>query len=60
MKSTILIDSSVWVEVSRKSGDELLKAELGELSRAGCTAMTWPVWVELHQGAKGSRDAENL
>jgi len=60
MSSIILIDSSVWVEVSRKSGDESLKAELAALLRAGRTAMTWPVWVELHQGAKGKREEENL
>lgn len=60
MKAAILIDSSVWVEVSRKGGDESLKAELAELLRAGRTAMTWPVWVELHQGARGKRDEENL
>ena len=60
MKSVVLIDSSVWVEVSRKGGDELLKAELAALLRAGRTAMTWPVWVELHQGARGKREEENL
>lgn len=60
MRTMILIDSSVWVEVSRKGGDESLKAELAELLRAGRTAMTWPVWLELHQGAKGKRDEENL
>lgn len=60
MNSTILIDSSVWVEVSRKSGDESLKAELAELLRAGRTAMIWPVWVELYQGARGKREEENL
>ncbi len=60
MNSKILIDSSAWVEVSRKSGDESLKAELAALLRAGRTAMTWPVWVELHQGAKGKREEENL
>ena len=60
MSSTILIDSSVWVEVSHKTGDESLKAELAALLRAGRTAMTWPVWVELHQGAKGTREEENL
>lgn len=60
MSPTILIDSSVWVEVSRKSGDESLKAELAALLRAGRTAMAWPVWVELHQGAKGQREEENL
>jgi predicted nucleic acid-binding protein len=60
MKPAILIDTSVWVEVSRKTGDESLKAELADLLRAGRTAMTWPVWMELHQGAKGKRDEENL
>jgi predicted nucleic acid-binding protein len=50
----------VWVEVSRKNGDESLKVELAVLMRTGRTAMTWPVWVELHQGAKGRRDEENL
>jgi predicted nucleic acid-binding protein len=60
MKSALLIDSSVWVEVARKNGDESLNAELAELLRSGRTAMTWPVWMELHQGAKGKRDEENL
>ena len=57
MKSVILIDSSVWVEVSRKSGDESLQAELAGLLRDGRTAMTWPAWVELHQrvGISGRR-----
>ena len=48
MSSVILIDSSVWVEVSRKTGHESLKAELAALLRNGRTAMTWPVWMELH------------
>ena len=39
MNSALLIDSSVWVEVSRKNGDESLKAELAELLRAGRTAI---------------------
>jgi len=60
MKSFVLIDTSVWVEVSRKTGDESLKAELAALLGAGRTAMTWPVWVELHQGARGKREEENL
>jgi predicted nucleic acid-binding protein len=60
MKPVILIDTSVWVDVSRKTGDESLRTELADLLRAGRTAMTWPVWMELHQGAKGKRDEENL
>lgn len=60
MKPVILIDSSVWVEVSRKNGDEALKDEVAALLRAGRTAMTWPIWVELHQGAKGRREEESL
>ena len=60
MKPVILIDSSVWVEVSRKTGDESLKQELATMLRDGRTAMTWPVWMELYQGAKGKREEENL
>jgi predicted nucleic acid-binding protein len=60
MNSLVLIDSSVWVEVSRKDGNEALKEEVAGLLRTSRTAMTWPVWVELHQGAKGRREEENL
>jgi len=60
MMSAVLIDSSVWVEVSGKTGDESLKAEVAALLRTGRTAMTWPVWLELHQGARGKREEENL
>ncbi|MCH7225358.1 PIN domain-containing protein [Haloferula sp. A504] len=60
MSSLILIDSSVWVEVARKGGDSPLKDEVGELLSAGRAAMSWPVWVELFQGAKGKREEENL
>ncbi len=60
MKTTILIDSSVWVEVSREAGDHALKDEVAALIRVGRAAMTWPVWVEMHKGAKGRREEENL
>jgi predicted nucleic acid-binding protein len=60
MNSLVLIDSSVWVEVSRKDGSAALKEEVAGLLRTSRTAMTWPVWVELHQGAKGRREEENL
>jgi predicted nucleic acid-binding protein len=60
MNSLVLIDSSVWIEVGRKDGDGALKEEVAALLRASRTAMTWPVWVELHQGAKGRREEDNL
>ena len=60
MMSLVLIDSSVWVEVSRQTGDESLKSEVAGLLRSGRTAMTWPVWLELYQGARGQREEENL
>lgn len=60
MNSVVLIDSSVWVEVSRKGGDAALKDEVASLLQAGRSAMTWPVWLELYQGARGHRDEENL
>ena len=55
MSSLVLIDSSVWVAVSR-GGDEALKQEVADLLNAGRAAMTWPVWVELYQGAGGKRE----
>ena len=58
--SIVLVDSSVWVEASRKTGNPELREKLIDLLQAGRTAMTWPVWVELHQGAKGRREEENL
>lgn len=60
MKTTVLIDSSVWVEVSREAGDQALKLEVGALIRDGRAAMTWPVWVEMQKSAKGRREEENL
>jgi len=60
MSQMVLIDSSVWIEVSRKEGDFSLKKKVGELLQEGYAAMAWPIWVELFQGAKGSRDEENL
>lgn len=60
MKPAVLIDSSVWVEAARKGGDEALKDELAKLLRDGRAAMTWPVWAELYQGARGKREEEVL
>lgn len=60
MNSLVLIDSYVWIEVGRKEGDAELKEEVAALLRSSRTAMTWPVWVELHQGAKGRREEDNL
>jgi hypothetical protein len=51
MNSLVLIDSSVWVEVSRKDGNEALKEEVAGLLRTSRTAMTWPVW-ERKAGAR--------
>jgi predicted nucleic acid-binding protein len=60
MKNIVLIDSSVWVEVSRDRGDASLKERIADLMHAGKTAMSWPVWMELYQGAKGAREESNL
>jgi len=60
MSSMVLIDSSVWIAVSRKEGDLSLMNEVAALLQSGRVAMTWPVWLELYQGAKGRRDEENL
>ena len=60
MKSAVLIDSSAWVEVSRKGGDEALRGEVESLLLNRQAAMAAPVWVELFQGAKGKREEEQL
>ena len=59
MNSVILIDSSVWVAVSR-GGDATLTQEVANLLSARRAAMTWPIWVELYQGAKGQREQQAL
>jgi len=55
----VLIDSSVWVAVSR-GGDEALIQEVATLLGDQRAAMSWPVWVELFQGAKGKREENAL
>ena len=60
MKSVVLIDSSAWVEVSRRGGDEVLRTEVEALLVNRQAAMAAPVWVELYQGAKGKREEEQL
>jgi hypothetical protein len=45
MKSTVLIDSSVRVEVGRKGGDEELKEEVARLLGNSRTAIVWPMPV---------------
>lgn len=60
MKTAVLLDSSIWVEVSRDSGDPALKEEVAALIRDRRTAMTWPIWVEMYRGARGRREEENL
>ncbi len=59
MRSGVLIDSSVWVAVSR-GGDEALKQKVADLINTGQAAMTWPIWLELYQGAKGKREEKAL
>lgn len=59
MTSKVLIDSSVWVAVSR-GGDESLKQEVAKLLNAGRAAMTWPIWMELYQGARSQREEKAL
>jgi len=55
MSRIVLIDTSVWIEVSGGGGDEVLQAEGVTLLTGGRAAMSWPGWVELHQGARGQR-----
>jgi predicted nucleic acid-binding protein len=60
MKPWVLIDTSAWIEASRRNGDTALRDEIAMLLQEERAAMTWPVWVELFQGAKGRREEESL
>lgn len=60
MKKCVLIDSSVWIAVTRKGGDPVLTAEVGELLFSRMAAMTEPVWIELYQGIKGKQEEAKL
>jgi predicted nucleic acid-binding protein len=60
MKNLVLIDSSVWIEIARKDGDLQTRYEVIELLEQRRAAMSWPIWMELHQGARGRREEENL
>lgn len=60
MKDSILVDSSVWIEATRKGGNPVIAAELGALLLSGRAAMTEPVWLEIYQGIRGKREEERL
>jgi predicted nucleic acid-binding protein len=52
----VLVDSSVWVEAMRRTGDESLRAVVAELLRTGRAVLCDWVRLELWNGAQG--DAE--
>lgn len=60
MKNVVLVDSSIWIETTRKGGDPADAAELGELLLSGRAAMTEPVWLEIYQGIRGKKEQERL
>lgn len=60
MKEHVLVDSSVWIEATRKGGNPAIAAELGELLLSGRAAMTEPVWLEIYQGIKGKKEEARL
>jgi predicted nucleic acid-binding protein len=60
MKELVLVDSSVWIQATRKGGDPVIAAELGELLVSGMAAMTEPVWLEMYQGIRGKKEEERL
>ncbi len=56
----VLVDSSAWVDASRRNGDERVRSQVAALLASGAAAMTEPVWAELFQGARGRREEEQL
>lgn len=60
MSRLVLVDSSAWIEATRRGGDTEVAAELGELLLSGRAALTEPVWLELYQGIRGKREEARL
>lgn len=62
MKQLLLVDSSVWVEVTRGKSPpaKVLQNQVSSLLAEGIAAMTAPVWLELYQGIKGKREEADL
>lgn len=60
MKTLVLVDSSVWIEATRKGGDPAVAAKLGDLLLSGRAAMTEPVWFEIYQGIRGKKEEARL
>jgi len=60
MNKPVLVDSSIWIEATRKGADPDVAAELGMLLAAGGAAMAWPVWIELYQGIRGNKEDARL
>ncbi|MGC1480656.1 MAG: PIN domain-containing protein [Chthoniobacterales bacterium] len=60
MSKLVLIDSSAWVEATRRGGNAETAAYLQGLLSEGRVAMTEPIWVELFQGIRGRREEEDL
>ena len=60
MKELVLVDSSVWIQATRKGGDPVIAAQRGELLVSGMAAMTDPVWLEMYQGIRGKKEEVRL
>jgi predicted nucleic acid-binding protein len=56
----VLVDSSAWIEVARGPDADGLRTEVERLLSEGRAALSEPVWLELYQGVKGSREEKWL
>ncbi|MEM6910089.1 MAG: PIN domain-containing protein [Verrucomicrobiota bacterium] len=51
-----LIDSSAWIEATRKDGDPETTKEVTILLETSQAAMTEPVWMEVYRGLNGKKE----
>ena len=58
--STVLIDTSAWIEALRSGGDDSLRDAVAVALNDDRAAMAAPVWLELYGGVKGKKELERL
>lgn len=60
MSAGILIDTSLWIEALRRTGDEAARATVAEALDSGLARLAPPVLLELHNGARGKKELDTI
>ncbi len=60
MSAGILIDTSLWIEALRRTGDEAARATVAEALDSGLARLAPPVLLELNNGARGKKELDTI